>query len=327
MTHSNPEQILSSEGIAQNKEKFFTNQIKKYEGSIFIFLSKILNNKSYVPDVLQNTFLKAWEMFDNYESSKGVFSTWLFKIASNCALDHIRHMNRKKNRLLISLDSVLDLNGDNKEELSKHDILPSHNLTPLELFLKHEKKIIGENALNRLESNLNETEKKVYELRIKEEMSYEDISKNLDIPINTVRKIIYDIHHYRLTKKKFYEIKRRGGKRIGLERNDINKLYLAYLKIDGLDYDFFMNTVIEISAHYFKFKIDKENHVKMIKSIRYQGEMRSERVLIAEKMFSALGFKCRLTDSRKSYSVYFDSSKLDIEYLSFEEFEKVVTKK
>jgi RNA polymerase sigma-70 factor, ECF subfamily len=72
--------------------------VEQHGRAIFRLAYRMTLNEEDAEDVVQETFLKAYRQIDRYEA-RASFSTWLYRIASNCALDLIRkRKTRERNR-------------------------------------------------------------------------------------------------------------------------------------------------------------------------------------------------------------------------------------
>jgi RNA polymerase sigma-70 factor (ECF subfamily) len=72
--------------------------VEQYGRAIFRLAYRMTGNEEDAEDVVQETFLKAYRQIDRYEA-RASFSTWLYRIASNCSLDLIRkRKTRERNR-------------------------------------------------------------------------------------------------------------------------------------------------------------------------------------------------------------------------------------
>ncbi|MEG0773784.1 RNA polymerase sigma factor [Clostridium sp.] len=90
------ERVLKGEMIA------FELLIKKYENIIFNYIYKIILNKEDSEDIAQEAFIRAYKSLYTFQR-KSSFSTWLFKIASNC----INSYFKKKKNYTIQYDEIL----------------------------------------------------------------------------------------------------------------------------------------------------------------------------------------------------------------------------
>lgn len=81
--------------IAEGKlEEAFSLIVDKYSETLYWKIRQIVLTHDDANDILQNTFLKAWQALDTFEG-KSKLSTWLHRIAINEALDFIRR-NKKR---------------------------------------------------------------------------------------------------------------------------------------------------------------------------------------------------------------------------------------
>jgi RNA polymerase sigma-70 factor, ECF subfamily len=153
-------------------QKAYEELFKRYKDAIFFMLLKMVNNKNDAEDLTFEAFGKAFRNIKQY-SPKYAFSTWLFKIASNNCIDFLR----KKKGNTISIDGKDD--SENERSIS----LESNTLNPEQEFIKDQKAKIMRNEVGRLK----ERYRRLIELRYFEEFSYDEIAKELNLPIGTVK--------------------------------------------------------------------------------------------------------------------------------------------
>lgn len=153
------------------KQKAFTILMQLYKDAIFFMVLKMVNNRDDAMDITVSTFGKAFENLDKYKSNFA-FSTWLFKIATNNSIDFIRKQKFKT----VSIDEF----NDDQERVWE---FKSDNLNPEEYSIKNQEK----KALKNVVENLPEKYKNLVILRYFEELSYEEIAIELDIPLGTVK--------------------------------------------------------------------------------------------------------------------------------------------
>ena len=70
-------------------ERAFADLVRRYERPIFSLIVRMVHDSTLAEDIAQETFLKAYRRLDTYDSTRK-FSSWLFKIAHNATLDHLR---------------------------------------------------------------------------------------------------------------------------------------------------------------------------------------------------------------------------------------------
>ncbi|MEW5701757.1 MAG: sigma-70 family RNA polymerase sigma factor [Candidatus Zixiibacteriota bacterium] len=151
--------------------------LARHRQSIYHVIFKIVRNPDEAADLVQETFMKAFGSLASYRFEYR-FSTWLYKIAANSAIDHLR----KKRIEALSLDKPVPTH-DGEVALE----IPDWSHSPEEdLFRKRRAVTIGE-AIEALPSKYRE----VIILRHQQDRSYEEIAVQLNIPVGTVKARIF----------------------------------------------------------------------------------------------------------------------------------------
>lgn len=170
---------------ANGDEKAYAELLGKYKDAIYYMLLKMVNNKSDADDLTIEAFGKAFKNLAQYTPNYA-FSTWLFKIATNNCIDFIR----KKKGNTISLDHPFD----DKDSIGTP--LQSDSLDPEEDMIKSQRITLMRNVVE----NLKPRYRTLVELRYFKEYSYDEIAKELCLPIGTVkaqlfraRELLYNI--------------------------------------------------------------------------------------------------------------------------------------
>src|SRR5437870_8634070 len=88
--------------------KAFGELVRRYEGKIFRLAQHITQNREDAEDVLQETFLKAYEHLDQFQGNSK-FYTWIVRIAVNQALMKLR---KRKSDRTVSMDEQIDTGED-----------------------------------------------------------------------------------------------------------------------------------------------------------------------------------------------------------------------
>lgn len=165
--------ILVEEAIKGNQSAYAT-LMDKYRESIYFTMLKMVNNTDDADDLTIEAFGKAFNRLEQY-SPTYAFSTWLFKIASNNCIDFIR----KKRIKVTSMDT--GVTNDDGEVLFFD--AKSNTLDPEEAIMQDQKVI----HMRELVSKLKPRYRILVEKRYFEELSYEEISEELDLPLGTVK--------------------------------------------------------------------------------------------------------------------------------------------
>ena len=154
--------------------KDFSTVYKKYYPKLVYFTSKICNDYQKAEDISTDSFIAAFEKIDKYEKEKSQFSTWLFTIAKNLALQDL-----KTGKKTISMDIVFDDEGTTMKDFIQEEFDEINNIH--ELYAK--KAEIIKKHINVLKNPY----KEVIEMREIKKMSYKDISDKLGKNLSTIK--------------------------------------------------------------------------------------------------------------------------------------------
>ena len=151
----------------------YAELLKRYWDSIYFLLLKMVHNKDDAEDLTIEAFGKAFKNLGSYEP-EFAFSTWLFKIANNNAIDFIR----KRRTKTISIDS------QGRDPDDDHPVqLQSSNMDPEEELIHTQKATHLRAVVNQLKPRYS----RLVELRYYKEFSYEEIAATLGLPLGTVK--------------------------------------------------------------------------------------------------------------------------------------------
>lgn len=172
-------------------QKAYESLLVRHRKAIFHVVTKIVRNQDEAQDLVQETFMKAFNALASYRSEYR-FSTWLYKIAANCAIDFVR----KKRIEALSLDRPIQTkDGQVEFELPDRTWDPERNLVR-----KQKLKSIDE-AIDSLPDKYRE----VIIYRHRDDKSYEEIADILGTPVGTVKARIFRARE--LLKKKLKSIR------------------------------------------------------------------------------------------------------------------------
>jgi RNA polymerase sigma-70 factor (ECF subfamily) len=146
----------------------------RYRESVYFLLLKMVNNQDDAEDLAIEAFGKAFKNITQYTPNYA-FSTWLFRIATNNCIDFIR----KKRAVTMSLDKAF-MNSDGSE--MSVDVR-SDGPDPEESFIKKQKNKLMRELVQKLKPRY----RTLIEMRYFQELSYEEIAEQLDLPLGTVK--------------------------------------------------------------------------------------------------------------------------------------------
>jgi len=159
----------------ENKDQLaFEELLDRYKDSIYFMILKMIKNKDDADDLTIEAFGKAFNRLHQYAPNYA-FSTWLFKIATNNCIDFIR--KKKKNVLSI------DRRFENEDGDSLMIELRCKGRDPEQEAIRFQKMKMMRQVVTRLKPRY----QILIELRYFKEYSYDEISKELKLPLGTVK--------------------------------------------------------------------------------------------------------------------------------------------
>ncbi|MDX1628179.1 MAG: sigma-70 family RNA polymerase sigma factor [Fulvivirga sp.] len=178
---------LIDQAVKEGDESAFAMLMDRYKRPVYHMILKMVRNVDDAEDLTIEAFAKAFKNLHRFKKDY-TFSTWLFRIATNNAIDFIR----KKKLETMSLDtSFTDDNGD-AVQIDVEDKNPN----PQEVAIKSQKVELIQMFVTKLPAKY----QRLVKLRYFKELSYEEIAKELDAPLGTVkaqlhraRELMYDL--------------------------------------------------------------------------------------------------------------------------------------
>jgi len=147
--------------------------VMKNQRKIYNLCLRMTGNVEDASDLAQDAFLKAYQNLASFKSESS-FSLWLYRLASNVCIDHLRREKRREKRSLTYLDD----SGEAMElELSDERFTPEREL---------ERRQMVEGIRQGLET-LTDEHRQILVLREVNELSYDEIAELLSISAGTVK--------------------------------------------------------------------------------------------------------------------------------------------
>ena len=151
----------------------FEQLLLEHQKNVYNLCYRMAGNPDDAMDLSQETFLRAWRCLDQYQFASA-FSTWLYRLCSNICIDFLRKRRRHQTVPLTFEDA------DGEEQTYA---VPDAQPLPEE---QVELKLTRETLAAAMAQLLPE-HRAVLQLRVVNEMSYEQIADVLDIQIGTVK--------------------------------------------------------------------------------------------------------------------------------------------
>lgn len=159
----------------RGREDGFEELVRRYQRPITSYVFRMLNNYDASLDVTQEVFIKVYNSLERY-SSDYKFSTWLYRIAHNAAIDHMRRNSMAK-------QSIETENADGAYQLQ----LESPSPTPEQEQERSEWRTEIESVVKCLPSAYRE----LILLRHAQDLSYDEIAEISGLPLGTVKNRLF----------------------------------------------------------------------------------------------------------------------------------------
>lgn len=178
---------LIDQATKEGDQHAFAILMERYNKPVYHMILKMVRNVDDAEDLTIEAFAKAFKNLYRFKKDY-TFSTWLFRIATNNSIDFIR----KKRLETMSLDTSYQDESGESVTIDVED----KNLNPQEEAIKSQKKELVQLFVTKLPAKY----QRLVKLRYFKELSYEEIAKELDAPLGTVkaqlhraRELMYDL--------------------------------------------------------------------------------------------------------------------------------------
>jgi len=170
------DKALISQALTGDQEAY-KRLLQKYHNAIYHLIVRMIGYQPEVEDLTQEAFIKAFNALATF-NEEFAFSTWLYKIATNNCIDFLR----KRKLKTFSIDKPLQSSdGEYQFEIPDTSYLPDQDL------LQTQQTDTIQKAIDKLP----EKYRIVIVMRHQQELSYEDIAAELDLPLGTVKAHIF----------------------------------------------------------------------------------------------------------------------------------------
>jgi RNA polymerase sigma-70 factor (ECF subfamily) len=171
------------ERVSKRDGRALETLFERYGEMIRRHLARMAGDSAAAQDLLQETFLRVWTRAAQWDG-RGSFKAWLYRIATNLALNHLRSVRRRREQ---PLEIAGEWDGDTDEYVSPAWAIDADAPEPkdvLEMAERHAR-------YRRLIDRLPEEKRAVLRLVHEMEMSLQDAADELGIPEGTVKSRLY----------------------------------------------------------------------------------------------------------------------------------------
>jgi RNA polymerase sigma-70 factor (ECF subfamily) len=159
--------------VLEGSEPAFRELVVRFERPVFSLIARMVGDRALAEDLAQETFLKAYRALASYDAGRK-FSSWLFKIAHNTTLDHLRRRE---------LDTV-PLDAPDPDHGGLAAVLPDRTDRGTDTAARRSDLAA---ALRRAVAALRPEYREVVLLRFQEGLAYQDIAEVTGQPLGTVK--------------------------------------------------------------------------------------------------------------------------------------------
>lgn len=161
--------------LAGDRDRY-TDLVKRYEKRVINYVYRITHRYEEAHDLAQEIFVKVFLALDRYDP-KYQFSTWLFRIAQNSAIDALR----KKSVIEVPIARPTDDENAKDREFADGGVSPYRAMSNKQLAA----------AIDTAVENLPADYRELIQLRHFAELSYEEIATMKKLPLGTVKNKLF----------------------------------------------------------------------------------------------------------------------------------------
>ena len=165
----------------RGREDAFRELVRRYERPVFSLIFRMVRDSATAEDLAQDAFIKVLNHIDKYRPEFKL-SSWLFKIANNVAIDHLR----KRHLDTVSVSGSPNASTESEIEATSFEIADTAENALDEIQARE----LG-SAIERAIGALRPEYRACIVLRHVEGRSYEEIAATLDLPLGTVKTYIH----------------------------------------------------------------------------------------------------------------------------------------
>ncbi len=151
--------------LQQHNQDAFSYLYDNYAGALNATIIKMIDNKELAEDVLQEAFVKIWNNFSSYDKSKGRLFTWMVNLTKNLTIDTLRSKGYRKQMKISKDENSVSEVKDSSTGIEKYDAM----------------------GIRKQIFSLKPDLRTIIDLAYFGGYTQDEISKNLNIPIGTVK--------------------------------------------------------------------------------------------------------------------------------------------
>lgn len=151
------------------KDTAFSELLDVYQERLYWHIRKIVQTHENADDVLQNTFIRIYKSIANFQQ-KSALHTWMYRIAYNESIRFLEKNNKKK------YDNIDEVSSSNLEVLFEDEYFDGDEI---------------QKKLNTIIAGFTEKQKRVFQMKYFDDLSFRQISEILEISESTLKSTYY----------------------------------------------------------------------------------------------------------------------------------------
>ena len=151
------------------KDKAFSELLDVYQERLYWHIRKLVTTHENADDVLQNTFIRVYKSIHKFEG-KSSLHTWMYRIAYNESMRLLEKNNKK------SFDNIDDISSSHLEVLFEDEYFDGNEI---------------QRKLHKIIDSFKEKQKRVFQMKYFDDMSFRQISEILNISESTLKSTYY----------------------------------------------------------------------------------------------------------------------------------------
>ena len=151
--------------LQRRDQQAFSYLYDNYAGALNGIIYRMVENREWAEDILQEAFLKIWNNFSSYDTGKGRLFTWMLNITRNLTIDTLRSKDYKKQDKISGDENSVSNYSEDSKITEKFDGL----------------------GLRKQLANLKIEQRNIIDLAYFKGYTQEEISREMSIPLGTVK--------------------------------------------------------------------------------------------------------------------------------------------
>jgi RNA polymerase sigma-70 factor, ECF subfamily len=165
--------------VRAGDESAFSYLVEKYRRPMMNFMYRMVHNSAAAEDLAQEVFLRVYRSRESYEAS-AKFTTWLYRIATNLAVNHARDSRHERPENMASLDEADENTGLAID-------VPDGSLSAEEMLVRRERVV----AIRKRVNELPERQKVAVIMHKYQQMDYREISDVMKLSESATKSLLF----------------------------------------------------------------------------------------------------------------------------------------